>query len=129
MRKFVLLVLVLGLMALGAGISQAHPTGGRIDTATINSFGKVVEVRGMLTCTNGESYLLRVNLSQSDGDTALGRASGHCTGSPQVWVTGVEETDGSFFCGPAAGHMQIRTQPDGATKLISDRAQVVGCAT
>jgi hypothetical protein len=81
MRKFVLLVLLLGLMAIGVGVSQAHVQGGDIDYAFISG-GQVVGITGTLSCTQGETYTLRVNLTQADGDTAIGRDSGTCTGGP-----------------------------------------------
>ncbi|MCA1726843.1 MAG: hypothetical protein LC722_04065 [Actinobacteria bacterium] len=40
MKKFVLLVLLVGLMAMGAGIAQAHVQGADIDYVFINGSGR-----------------------------------------------------------------------------------------
>ena len=126
MRKFALLVLLVGLMAIGLSPAQAHVTNAQIDNVFVNASGKVTQITGRITCSAGEGFLLRVNVRVSDGDSAIGRANGSCTGSPQQWAPGTEETIGTLEEGPAAGHMQIRTQPDGVSRSISDRAQVVG---
>jgi hypothetical protein len=125
MRKFVLLVLLVGLMAIGLAPAQAHVQGAQIDTVFVNGSGQVLAITGRVTCSQGEGFLLRVNVRVPDGDFAIGKASGNCTGGSQSWTTGQEETFGSLEPGPAAGHMQIRTTPDDAKKDISDRAQVV----
>jgi len=125
MRKFVLLVLLVGLMAIGLAPAQAHVQGAQIDTVFVNGSGQVLAITGKIVCSQGEGFLLRVNVRVTDGDSAIGRAGGTCTGGTQSWTTSEEETFGSLEPGPAAGHMQIRTTPDNAKKNISDRAQVV----
>lgn len=124
MRKFVLLVLLVGLMAIGLTSAQAHTQGALIDNVYVNGSGQVLAITGRITCTAGESFLLRVNARVEDGDTAIGKAGGNCTGSPQEWTTGEEQTFGSLEVGPAAGHMQVHTE-DGNVRSFSDKAQVV----
>jgi hypothetical protein len=125
MRKYVLLVLLVGLLAIGLAPAQAHTQSAQIDNVFVNGSGQVLAITGRITCTSGEGFLLRVNVRVEDGDSAIGKAGGNCTGSPQQWTTSEEETFGSLETGPAAGHLQARTTPDGSSRSFSDKAQVV----
>jgi hypothetical protein len=124
MKKLFLFVVLIGMMAIGVGTAQAHVQGGDIDTVWTDGSGNILGITGSITCTSHESYTIRVNVSQSDGDTAVGRAHGVCDGTPQQWQTTRVDSTGPFEVGPAAGHLQARTQPDGASKSINDKAQV-----
>lgn len=128
-EEVALFVLLVGLMAIGLSPAQAHVSSAQIDNVFVDGSGQVDSITGRITCTAGETFLLRVTVRVPDGDSAIGRANGTCTGSPQQWMTGAVETFGTLEPGPAAGHMQIRTQPDGVSRSFSDRAHVVSPTT
>jgi len=123
MRKTALLMAIVGLLVASAAGASAAVFGADIDRAVVSG-GQVVSISGTIACTQGDEYLLRVNVFDRDGNTAIGRASGTCTGNPQEYVTSVVESDSGFACGELlGGHGQARAGGD--QKSFSDRTQAV----
>jgi hypothetical protein len=124
MRKVVLLFALVAMMAVGMGAANAHVAGADVDWAFLDHGGSIASIEGTIRCDSGDDYFLRVNVRSESGSTAIGKASGVCTGAAQQWHTSTVENSGTFSCGePLAGHIQARS--DGVKKSISDKSQAV----
>lgn len=53
-------------------------------------------IEGIITCTNGEQFFIRANVRQLGETVAVGRASGVCTGSEQIWTTNRTDNPGTL---------------------------------
>ncbi len=71
-------------------------------TATLSADGRHVHASGPLTCPKGESFRLRVSVTQRAGAAyAEGNKTVACTGTPQEWsVSAVRIGSGRFAAGP-----------------------------
>ena len=126
-RVFVLLGATIAM--LGGGIAQAHVQTVEIkDTAPI--FGDQVEVGGLIDCTQGELWTVRVRLHQKDPDTGediyqgFGVDRGTCTGSPQRWEVLTEGTsESSPQPGRALATARAFTRLPGSTTMHGDVAK------
>ncbi|MBI4261187.1 MAG: hypothetical protein HY658_11540 [Actinobacteria bacterium] len=107
MRRFVVLLAALAIVAGGAGSAQAA-------VEDINVYGgfilhdpefKRVTLFGSIVCTPGEGFSIRVSIWSEGGDKASGRTAGVCgegevTGQTEEgatpWVARLRVVDGSF---------------------------------
>ena len=109
MRKIALLVLV--LVALGSfagGQAWAGVGPGEIQVFFFNCSSNcesqdVESISGGINCPNGQQFFLRVNLRQFGSTRAVGRASGVCTGSSQLWTTNQVRNPGALDCSVQKG--------------------------
>jgi hypothetical protein len=106
-----LILLALALVAILGLPANAHPSAVHVFGANFELNGKLFAT-GDLTCEEGETFILRINIEQ-EGGYAIGRANGDCTGSPVSWKTGqIRIQHGTVECGPAIARLQAQTQPD-----------------
>ena len=89
------------------------------DTAVLDSATETVYVFGAASCTAGEIFEVRVNITQnSTGAVATGDTAAYCLGPRfvQTWISIVEPTGSSEFeAGEAHVDAWARTQRDGET--------------
>ena len=121
-RTLVLILSALALFALVAPAAHADVGYATVFFADINQAGKVTTINGQLDCTAGETFGLRVNIRQDEAN-AVGRLTGDCS-SVAYWATSVERTiEGTFECGWAEGHGQVRLS-DGSRRSFHGDVQV-----
>ncbi len=114
MRRFMLalVALVMGLLMV-ATVASAHIQHFNITEANRTS-PTTVNVRGVIQCTEGEQYTIRVTLTQP-GAQGQGVQRGFCTGEPQIWQVTVQSTGGEFQEGPAEVCARATTRQLGTT--------------
>ncbi len=83
--------------------------------AILKSKGREVVVSGPAQCDQGESFEMRVTVTQeSTGAMAAGECEGACTGRVQKWeVTAIVQGDALFEEGPAEASALHCNQRDG----------------
>ena len=102
-RNLVLPIFVSMLLVGAAAPASAHISNFEAHTFTADcdatDCGDWDTVRGTITCTQGESYVIRV-LIEDDPYYGKGRTRGTCTGTPQEWVVTLtyETGDGDGRC-------------------------------
>lgn len=116
MRRFMLVLgaLVIGLL-LVASVASAHISFLDITEANQTS-PSTANVRGVIQCTAGEKYTIRVTLTQPDAQ-GQGVQRGFCDGSLQTWQVTVQQTSGGsdFQSGPANVCARASTRELGTT--------------
>jgi hypothetical protein len=123
MKRTTLLVLLACLLVipLAAGPASAHVDAVHVFSIEVND-GRVTEIHGTITCTPGEEFILRVNVTDDSGNRATGRAHGTCGQGLTYWTTTRVDSGSGFTCGePAVDRGRARTQPDGATKTFAEQ--------
>jgi hypothetical protein len=118
--------LMLGVVPANAAIFDVHAT----DYDAAN--GRVVDVFGFIDCSEGQQFLLRVNVTDESGNKAIGRASGVCGGGPGIqggngggtpWTTGKVESETGFTQGEcllARGRARTPDDQQTFTDFIGD---------
>jgi len=116
--------LMVGVMPANAVVFDVHA-----DFAEVQN-GRVTDVFGHIECTPGHHFVLRVNVTDSSGNKAVGRASGVCGGGQNgpsetslgtPWVTGRVVSDTGFTCDEELlARGQARTTEDGDRGRINN---------
>lgn len=120
--------LTLGVMPANAAIDDVFAT--QVDVAD----GVVTDVHGFISCTSGMDFFIRVNVTDEDGNKAIGRVDGTCgEGAPSVLVVGTNWTtsevrgDSGFVCGElVVVRGQARTPEDGASSSFNQFFETCG---
>ncbi|HEX2031635.1 MAG TPA: hypothetical protein VHL78_09580 [Actinomycetota bacterium] len=98
---------------LMATAALAHITFFDIDNTAFRTSPTTVNVRGTIQCTAGETYTIRVTLTQ-DGNTGQGTQRGFCSGDLQTWQVEVQLVRGTGFQeGPATACAAAQTRERG----------------
>jgi len=125
------LVLVLAVAAsLMQGVVPANATVFEVEATdyTVEN-GRVVDIEGFIACSEGMSFIIRVNVQDEAGNKAVGRASGECSGNNQTiqtvlgahWDTGRVDSSTGFTQGECLlARGQARTTQDGDVKRINN---------
>lgn len=94
--------LAIGLVAIGVIGFAALPASAATELVVVDgvhhSDGDITSITGVIVCDEGERFTLRVNVQDSDGDKAIGKATGRCTGGRQGWQTLSVKSEGVFSC-------------------------------
>lgn len=128
-RRIVTFAAVVICTAVGlASPAHAHIQSLTIDSqAFVSPDGNTVEVTGSLTCTLGERYRLRVDVTQGTSK-AQGFDRGDCTGAAQSFtVHAIRYTQPPFSPNGGTGCVRAQTGVEGGTGPHATSAQV--CTT
>lgn len=119
-------LVVSGVMLLVLAFLMPSPALAHVSFVTNDSFGCTIDcesqdihpITGSITCTNGETFILRANVRQGGQTVAVGRANGTCTGSLQLWETNRTDNPLPFQqCGIHTHQGEVRTSDGSVTKI------------
>lgn len=111
-RSLLVMVLLMAVLAMTASPASAAVSALEFEDGSCGGpcvGGTVVSMEGTITCTAGQEYFIRASGQQNGKTFAVGRASGVCTGSSQIWETNRVDNPGTLQCGSFVGRAQART--------------------
>ncbi|MBI4260863.1 MAG: hypothetical protein HY658_09895 [Actinobacteria bacterium] len=98
MRRFVVVLAALAVMLGAAGAVRADVTDVGVEHVD-DPTNRRVRIHGVIYCTAGETFSVRVSIWTDDGDKATGRSSGVCVEGDTHWVAKARIVMGSITCG------------------------------
>ena len=120
------LVVLTGVILLALGVLMPAPAFAHVSAVTNDGFSCAIDcesqdigpITGSITCTAGETFIIKASVRQNGQTVAVGRANGTCTGSSQEWGTNRTDNPAAFQqCGIHTHHGQVDTNHTAPSRI------------